>query len=102
MKFNPSDYGSNTVMHCDTEEKAIIFCNFLHSQGKCWSSGDSYATKTNFHHYNSQTCYRFNGGCFADLYTYQDNGFYQILEFSDFDWSDAFKVEEPVKLKFSW
>ena len=38
-KFRLEDYQENYVMHCDTEEKAKIFCDFLHDAGRMWNSG---------------------------------------------------------------
>lgn len=47
MNFELADYPkSNMAMFCKTEEEARSFCNFLHSQGRKWSSGLSYAAQT--------------------------------------------------------
>ena len=102
MRFNPNDYGSNTVMHCDTEEKATIFCSFLHSLGKRWCDDTSYLS-THYNSYKSEMCYRFHIGRYAsrDYYTCHRS---QILEFDDFEWDNYTppEKEKPVKLRFSW
>ena len=41
MRFNIEDYKGNYVMHCKTEEEAEIFCKYLHSIGRTWSTGVS-------------------------------------------------------------
>jgi len=33
------------VVHCDTEEKANIFCRLMHQNGMRWGSGSSYLEK---------------------------------------------------------
>lgn len=83
MKFNIDDYKGEYAMHCKTEKEARDFCNYLHSVGEKWNSGDSYLEKTEYHHYGEYTTYNFNGGIFADVSWYKSLG-YTILEWSDF------------------
>ena len=88
-KFNINDYEGNYVMHCNTEEKANVFCKYLDSVGKKWNNGDSYLKVNEWEHYEEDTCYNFNYGRFCD-YNYYCN-YYIILEFNDFDWSEEEK-----------
>lgn len=102
-KFDINNYPGNYAMHVSTEEEAECFCKYLDLQGRQWRGGNNYFDRTNYNIYNNQTCYDFNDGSYADTTWFEeDENDWTILEFSDFDWSDAFKVEEPVVLKFSW
>lgn len=85
-KFHLEDYQGNYVMHCDTEEKAKIFLEFLHRCGKSWHSKQSYLEKTNWKTYNKDTCYFFNKRTFGSLKRIEEDN-YIVLEFDDFDWS---------------
>lgn len=96
MKFNIDDYpiGSNTVMHCSTEDEARRFLYFLDSCGVKWSNGDCLTTKTMYDRNRSETCYNFTRGLSfpSDTRTvkietvqyYRGDGF-TILESTDFD-----------------
>lgn len=87
-KFNISDYVDEDVaMHCDTKEKARIFCEYLHRLGLTWASGMSYLKETDWSDRKKNTCYSFNEGQHSSVCWYVING-YDILEFDDFDWSD--------------
>lgn len=102
-KFDINNYPGNYAMHVRTEEEAECFCKYLDSQGRQWRGGTSYLHHTSYRVYGNQTCYDFNAGMYGDVQWFEDDGAdWTILEFSDFDWSDAFKEEEPVVLKFSW
>ena len=87
-KFRLEDYNGDCAMHCDTEEKAKIFLEFLHRCGKSWRTGESYLENAYFKTHQKDTCYFFNQGMFGDLRTAKENK-YEILEFDAFDWSDA-------------
>lgn len=88
-KFNISDYVDEDVaMHCDTKEKARIFCEYLHRLGLTWASGTSYLKHTGWSKYKNNTCYNFKKCQYSSICWYIDNG-YGILEFDDFDWSDC-------------
>lgn len=41
-KFSLDYYEGKYAMHCDTKEKAEIFCNYLHKMGRTWRNGKSY------------------------------------------------------------
>lgn len=86
-KFRLEDYKGRYVMHCDTEEKAEIFCRYLHVNGFNWYDGDWYITNTCFYNYEEKTCYEFGCGLHGNLDDYMDMSF-EILEFEDFDWSE--------------
>lgn len=101
--FDINNYPGNYAMHVSTEEEAERFCEYLDFQGRQWRGGTSYLSNTSYSVHGNQTCYDFNVGMYGDVQWFEDDGAdWTILEFSDFDWSDAFKVEEPVMLKFSW
>lgn len=85
LKFRLEDYQENYVMHCNTEEKAKIFCNFLHDAGRIWDSGALYNQSTLWEVYKEKTVYYFNEDMFADVEDAIDFD-YQVLEFDDFDW----------------
>ena len=70
-KFNIKDYPGNVKMHCDTEEKAKVFCKYLDSVGNKWHSGKSYLEETYWNDEKENTCYAFNIG------TYQSLDFFQ-------------------------
>ena len=102
-KFDINNYPGNYAMHVSTEEEAECFCKYLDFQGRRWRGGSRYLDRTNYSVYDNQTCYVFNERMYGHVqYFEKDDADWTILEFSDFDWSDAFKVEEPVVLKFSW
>ena len=61
-RFNIDDYKGKYVMHCDTEEKAKIFCDYLDVMGKKWWRGASYTTHTNWELNRKKHCFDFNGG----------------------------------------
>ena len=82
MKFNIEDYKGDYVMHCKTEEEAKDFCNYLHSVGRKWSSGDLYTTTTYWMEYGGDRVYYFNDGTHGGKRYVPD--FYTILEWSDF------------------
>lgn len=95
-KFNIDDYPGKYAMHCENPEELFRFYDYLHSVGRKWSNGSSYA-KTRF----ATNYVRFNEGshCFikpSDV---------TVLEFKDFDWSDfnmketKFKVGDKVRVK---
>lgn len=87
MKFNCDNYGTFTVMHCRNREEIDIFRQYLHDEGKTWSSGRSYIDNT--HPLENDICFRFNVGVRGtyDEYLNYPEGM-EILEFSDFDWID--------------
>ena len=83
MKFNIDDYMGKYVMHCKTEEEAKDFCNYLHSVGRKWSSGGSYAKETNYCVYGTDSMYIFNEGLIGGIESWSIRD-YKILEWSDF------------------
>lgn len=96
QKFNIEDYNKRDyVMHCNTQEKADIFCEYLYSIGKPGCSEDERLEARMWDTFKNNTCYNFNTDAYADIYWYKKNG-YTILEFDDFDWS-AFAHTEKKK-----
>ena len=86
-KFKLEDYPKNYVMHCDTEEKAKIFCDFLDNEGRIWFPEAVYNGETRWENYKKDTVYYFNDGAYAayaNKECAEDEG-YTILEFDDFD-----------------
>ena len=83
MNFDIEDYKGKYVMHCKTEEEAKVFCKYLDSVGRCWSSHKTYDTDTNWYHYREETCYNFNEGTFCPKISYETQG-YIFLEMEDF------------------
>lgn len=83
-KFRLENYQGHYVMHCNTEEKAKIFCDFLHDAGKTWRDNTSYSEATYWEIYESDTVYYFNTGLFGT--TQYVIGDFIILEFDDFNW----------------
>lgn len=86
-KFRLEDYTGRYVMHCDTKEKAEIFCRHLHVNGFNWDDGDWYIANTRYSYDKEKTCYEFGCGLHGNLDEYKEMGF-EILEFDDFDWSE--------------
>ena len=93
-KFDIKDYPGDVAMHCDTEEKAKVFCRYLDSIGKRWCGGNSYLEKTYWDVYKTDACYAFNEGAYQDLEFSKEYN-YTILEFDDFNWS--FNPETDIK-----
>ena len=87
-KFNLDDYKGKYVMHCDTEEKAIAFCEFLHKAGRRWITDEVYKGNLEWKWYKKKTVYFFNNGTFSSVDCAERND-EVILEFDDFDWKDT-------------
>lgn len=81
MKFDINNYPGKYVMRCRTEEEARDFCNYLHSIGRKWSTGESYLERTHYYTYGCNTAYNFNQGSYCDVNYFQ---YYTVLEWSDF------------------
>ena len=94
--FKLEDFQGDYVMHCDTKEKADIFCAFLDSQHKKWNTGDSCLKDNHWNIYRQLTGYNFNNGSFANTHLYKAVDF-TILEFDDFNWEMEYKVGDIVK-----
>lgn len=77
--FNIFDYQDKYAMHCDTEEKAEIFCKYLDSLGMKWRSGTPYKY-THWEHLKEETVYMFNEGSYCRASFYKGI----VLEFDDF------------------
>lgn len=84
-EFRLEDYKGGYVMHCDTEEKAIVFCKYLNDHGRYWIDKEVYTNNNYWTFCVEGTCYYFNDGTYGDL-RYVDEDSYTILEFDDFDW----------------
>lgn len=87
-KFSLDYYEGKYAMHCDTKEKAEIFCNYLHKMGRTWRNGKSY-TFLKWFTYEDETVYCFNHGFYTYLSSAKKN--YTVLEFDDFDFSDGWE-----------
>lgn len=87
--FNIDNYNKPNIeyaMHCNTEEKANIFCKYLDSVGERWGNGKRYTDITNYDVNLEDTVYYFIDGTFGSLdwaLSYDD---VTVLEFDDFDW----------------
>lgn len=102
-KFKLEDYIGKYVMHCNTQENAEVFCNFLDEHDKKWCGGVSYKKVRWWHTYEERTCYAFNKGQYADKDLYLSEG-YTVLEFDDFDWgeenenhTETYSCKEPLQ-----
>ncbi len=71
-----------SAVHCSTKEEAMELFKYLDSQGRTWSSGDSYLTNKHLQGYGQNTGYDIFEGQYADLHWYKANG-YEVYEFSD-------------------
>ena len=94
-KFVIEDYDDKYVMHCPTRESAMVFLQHLHSIGKKWCSGQSYAKVANYDQYGGDTCYSFTDDTYCDIGYFIDGG-YTILECDDFNWGDESEVPDMV------
>ncbi len=92
-KFKLEDYPGKYVMHCNTEEKALAFCKFLHENGRNWVSNRSYLKCNHFEIFEKYTIYYFNKDDFGCLDFAKSEG-YNVLEFDDFDWID-YEFKKP-------
>ena len=91
-KFNIENYKGDYIMHCNTEEKANVFCKYLNSVGREWWTECSYLTNNSWDEYTDRTCYLFNYGSYSN-YGYFKRCNYTILEFDDFDWEEEKEIK---------
>ena len=71
----------NTVVHCDTEEKANELLGEADSRGLKWSSGLDYAN-TQWNDYREKICYNLYSGGYYGLNYYKSQN-YTILSYED-------------------
>lgn len=84
MEFNLDEYKDKKYcMHCKTLEEAKDFCRVLDSNGRTWSTGDSYTNYTFWNTHESGTVYYFNKGTYGSMLIAQEKQRI-ILEWSDF------------------
>jgi len=84
MKFNKElIMQENTVVHCDTKEKAARLLEWADSLGRSWRYGDSYLYNTNWDNYKELTCYYIYNNSFADTKGVYTKYNYKILEFEE-------------------
>lgn len=95
-EFRIEDYSEGAVMHCPTLDSAIIFCQFLHENGRRWHAGQSYVEVNYWNDSREDSCYEFLPGFYGDYDEYCDDEYYTILEFDDFDWS-SFLEETDIE-----
>ena len=93
VNLDLSKYDGKYAMHCPKKWMAKEFCDFLHANGRKWSSGRSYngstnTVKNNWDTYKDKTCYYFNRGQFGHFDSAVDRRdelhTLVILEFSEF------------------
>ena len=96
MKFN---WGlimqPNTVVHCDTEDKANELLSEAHKRGLKWSNGSKYTEYNGFNVHESKTCYDFNNNDYGS-YGHCKDFKYTILSFNDI----LIKEENKMKIKY--
>ena len=107
-KFNLEDYKGNYAMHCDTKEKSIVFCEFLHEAEYRWCNDEVYKGNPKWKRYKEETAYFFNSGTFSSVDYAKKDG-YAVLEFDDFSWNDMderglklAESETDIRDKFDW
>lgn len=61
------DLSYKDVVHCDTKEKAIIFCKMMDHLGLRWSDGEEYTEENNWKKYKEQTCYHVRLGQYGSV-----------------------------------
>lgn len=72
---------NNIAIHCNTEEKANDFLNYLNSLGLKWFNEDSLLDYNNWEDYKEDTCYDFyNKGITYDNYSYYKDDDCTIIE----------------------
>lgn len=90
------------AMHCESEEEARIFLEFLDSIGRRWASGESYTNHNNyFYRYRDHgPCYYFNEGRVGSVESASITDAI-ILEFSDLLIDDSgFDVDKSALDEF--
>ena len=76
-----TDY--NCCMHCDTQEKADIFLEFLHKHNRRWCNDTPYLNNDWYFKYNHDTVQYFNDGSFGTLDRALANGD-TVLRYDDY------------------
>lgn len=69
------------VIHCRTEEQALILLKAFHKMGKCWCNGQSYLDKSYWEERRENIVYS-NGGQYGNI-QYSRNNHHTIFEFED-------------------
>lgn len=91
-----------TVVHCEAEDQAINFCNWLHSIGKRWFDGDSYRSLTAWRSHGEHTCYNAWLGMCGSVDSYNNTG-YTILKYNDVlikeDYTIRYEMIKPISGK---
>jgi hypothetical protein len=64
-----------TVVHCDTEEKANNLLAWAHGEGLKWRTDSSYEDENYYEHFLDQTCYNLYVGKYAEYDYYKYEGF---------------------------
>ncbi len=72
----------HTVIHCDTEEKAIALLAEADSRGLKWADYLSFTSKTRWSIYKNNTCYMLTDGTLDGLDFFKDRN-YTILTYED-------------------
>lgn len=88
MRFDIKEYSNDDVrMHCETEDEAVVFLEYLEQFGVTWASGSRLSAQTLFDRYGDKTVYNFyhirKVVAISHIEYYQES---DIKEFSDFEW----------------
>lgn len=93
MKFIPTDYTENYVIHCPSKEAWDKVIEVLDSHGLITAMGKSFRTWE----WGVYDCIRFMAGRRGDYSMYSsDSERYTILEYDDFEWGDE---QEPLEIE---
>lgn len=74
-----------TVVHCDTESKAIELLKWAESVGIHWPGGGGSKGCNSWWYHEENTCYDLFDSTFSDeyFYKYEDGKDYNILKYED-------------------
>lgn len=76
------DLTEKDAIHCNTEEKAKLFFEIMHSEGMKWCNGKTYLEEMTYT-YGENTCFYPKNGVLSSL-DFARRGDYNIISFDDF------------------
>lgn len=86
MRFDIEKY-RDVNMHCETEDEAFVFLEYLEQFGVTWASGFRLSAQTLFDRYGDKTIYTLHHAkkvvTFGNIMRFQES---DIKKFSDFEW----------------